>query len=1189
MDFSQVLIPPGFTLPRQSVVADKTMSMAVNMRKRPRESTNTPSTFLQTTRYDQCRTGHNQPVEPTDAPAIKQRAVSALPVTSAMAVPARASCFSPATPFILAPERQQEATSDARLIATIDHFPPAMHGQLQTFRYDKHIKAALVNASILLELLNTREISLSRRRKQPRTATLFFLLERCSLSNEHQMIADYFRKATVFFAAVNTEKITNTGCLSSMLQSKNHMHAFNNMANDDIQRIASNPLLKHLASVNSGKGLPDPKSLEESKTDATAKSATVDLTLEAILSKFHPSHQNHLRNNLDDERCRTVINDADTLICTLKQRGIRLILSNRRSPPALLFDIIKNMDLDKDYQLILSFFRKAVLFFASVDNFQVQTTECLYNMLQHRIHIEMFAAMNDTDIITVARHPLLVPISQRYRSSGLPNPALIRRITQLREIKGVLFLPTNTRQADTGLEKVIHYFVPNHHTALRQYRHIECIQALLKNAMDLIDTLVKRQIKLAMNREDPPSPSLFSSLKSFTVIDDYHLMAEFFRKAKVFFSAVNNQEIRDTCCFSGMFRRKVHVRLLMQTSDDSIRKFARSPCLRQLCSANTAKGLPNLDRINDFARLEKLQGRDQVFSLVTAICYRRVMPSVDRVRDFIHTLRGQEQIVISTIASMCKGRGIPDDSLLNDFLTLKFAHKKDTLRALATVCRSQGIPPADKVHDFLQWLPAEQTITYMHLLCQFFISANIPELSVLIEQEKALESIFCQNISTQPETNLPLQDRFKPFALFCLNPNKWHLNNEEFKDFLDATHFPCRHSALDTMHSIVLNLGGPGVRLWLAKYHDNCKGMDAVTKALLMPAPLEMVSFALSKLPASQWLTYIALCKNLSPMPNQKQWELLQGMMQIVDDNFPSSSIQKQMLLDILWSQDDCWIYVSRIDHLLKTVPTIRQLYHAYRQLNKQRMKAFLDACLALQPIKSRPPKLPAIEALVDGLLLAHYPIDCSGEIPDLCFSSIIENDVDKSVTVDGTTVMTGRERLWHFVIAMLMEVNRVGYSYTNKHLTFMSPNGEVIHLPRPRFILTSSGFVIVNWSHNQLQRFFQATDFQHYNTYPNICKNLAQEHRKRAAEADAQATADEKAQAAKQGPDISELDTEANSLRDASVDLDQLTEPLDFSWLAREFDFPEDMAQLDPDTSLDMERMMAHLDSELNAPLHGK
>lgn len=1181
MDFSQVLIPPGFALPKQSIVADKTPSMAVNKRKRFRESTNTPSTSV----HDPGR--HNLPEEPTDAPAIKQRAVSALPATSPMPEPARASCFSPATFFKLAPERELEAASDARLIATIDQFPPAMHEQLQSFRYDQNIRTVLTNASVLLTLLNTREIGLSRRHKEPYTPTLFNLPERCNLTNEHEMVSDYFRKATVFFAAVDAEKIYNTGCLTSMLQCKKHVRTFNKMADDDIQRIAINPQLRHLSCIYTGKGMPNPEIFGESSTDATAKPASTDAALDIILRKFYPNHQKYLRNNLDDQRCRAVINCADTLIGTLKQRGIRLSVGRRRTQPALLFDIIRNLDLDKDYWLILSFFRQAVLFFTNVNTSRVKTTECLHNMLQHRLHIEMFVNMNDIGIIMVARHPLLVPISQRFRKSGLPDPALIGKITRLKEINAVLLSPiiTNTRGAYAALEEVVYYFLPEHTTVLRRHQHIECIQLLLKKAVRLIDTLLKRRINLAMNRDEPPTPSLFSSLKCFKVIDDYHLMTEYFHKAEVFFAAVNNTEIHDTCCFSIMFRRQWHIRSLVETSDDDIRKFAHSPCLRQLCVAHTAKGLPSLERMNEFAGLAKLPGWERLFSLVTAVCYRKGIPSIDRVRTFIRTLQDQDQMVISTIGSICKGQGIPDDGLLNDFLALKFAHKEETLGTLAMVCRSQGIPPANKVNEFLQWLPAEQTFTYMRLLCQFFIGTNVPELSALMAQEKALETIFYQNLPPQPETSLR-QDRLKPFALFCVNPGKWRLDNEEFKDFLDATHFPSRQLALDAMQSVVFNLGGPGIRLWLAKYRDNCQDMDTVTKALLIPASLQMVSFALSNLPASQWLTYITLCKNLSPIPNQKQWELLQGMMKIVDDNFPSSSTQKQMLLEILWNQDKCWKYVSRINSLLKTVPTIRQLYYVSTQLNKPRMKAFLDACIALHPIKSRPPKLPDIEALVDGLLLAHYPIDCPGEIPDLCFSSIIDQDPDKSVTVDGALVMTGRQRLWHFVIAMLMELNRVGYEYTNKQLRFLSPNGYTIQLPRPRFTLTRSGFIIDNWSSRELAGFFRATDFEHYNTRPNICEILAHDHRHKAADMDAMDDEKVMAQATRNGLVIS-VNTLANSpWEDASTNLVQLIEPLDFSWLAREFEFPEDLAHSNPETS-EMERMSAYLESELNAPPH--
>ena len=76
----------------------------------------------------------------------------------------------------------------------------------------------------------------------------------------------------------------------------------------------------------------------------------------------------------------------------------------------------------------------------------------------------------------------------------------------------------------------------------------------------------------------------------------------------------------------------------------------------------------------------------------------------------------------------------------------------------------------------------------------------------------------------------------------------------------------------------------------------------------------------------------------------------------------------------------------------------------------------------------------------------------------------------------------------------------------------------------------------------------------------------------------DALETENAKAQATKNGSVISTPEEEASMVPD------QLIEPLDFSCLAREFDFPEDTAYSNPERS-DMERMMAQLEFELNAP----
>ena len=1114
MNSSQLLTPPEFSLQGRGGMSDTTL--AVNTRKRSHGSTTTSSSVVRAIQYDTYLANPGRSEERPDTPAIKQRFISIQPAAS-RAAESVADC--PNQPCILSPEQQQEATSDARLVTVIDYFPPAMRQRLQTFRNDQKIRGILASLSVLLEMLSVRGINLSRRRKQPHAPTLFVLLDKCNLSTDLQLITNFFRKTAVFFSVVDTRIIKDTGCLTNMMQYKSHMRAFTKMSDDDIRSISASPHLKRLASVYSGKGLPNGCNpilntnrhnlAPESSVPQLRKTRNTDL--KETLDAFPPAHREHLRKSPGNLHSNLVLNDAKILIDTLRQKNIPLVLNTRQQPSAQLFDIIRETDPVKDCQFISTFFRKAVVFFSNVDAAIFKKTWHLSSMLQHRIHVELFTAMKDADIAAVARHPLLVPISSHCRGKGLPDPERIRHVTQLKEFSGAINVQNVAKkgavQADDALDNVIGYFPLPHQEDLQQYRHTESIQLLLRSAARMVETLAKRNIKLSINRFQPPIPTLFSLLRSFVVIDHYPLMTRYFNKVEVFFSAVDTSVIRTTICLCNMIRRKAQIRSLVETDDDTLRKLARSPCLRQprqdavkvFPAASEDAAPPGDSGVDNCAGRENFVSYEDILPFITSMCCDQGVPNADDVQEFLKHLQGQKQSVLYAIASMCKGRGIPDTRLIDDFLTLE--SDEITLGMLTTVCHAQGIPPADDVTNFLQWLPTEQITAFMNLLYQFFSCTGVPKISALIEEEKALETIFCSK--QPPEASTSLKNQFKLFALFCLNPNKWHLNREEFKDFLDTAHFSSRRQALDTMQSIVLNLGGPGVSLWLTKYHDDCQHMDAVTTAVLMPAPLDVISNALSQLPAPQWFLYIELCKRLSPLPNRTQWVLLQALMQKVDADYPPGTANKKMLLEILWNQDNCWAYASKIDSLLKTVPTVRQLYQVYCQFTKTKMKNFLDACLAWRGEKNNPPQRHEIESLMDGLLVAHYPIDCSWEIPRMSFSNISESSTNNSVTVDGATVMTGGERLWHFVTAMLMELNRVGYNYCNNRLTLKSHDGNDLHLSKPKFTLTDSGFVIVNWPLHLLNAFFLATDFKEYNSHPNVCEALALKYRTKAVTAD--------------------------------------------------------------------------------------
>ena len=113
-------------------------------------------------------------------------------------------------------------------------------------------------------------------------------------------------------------------------------------------------------------------------------------------------------------------------------------------------------------------------------------------------------------------------------------------------------------------------------------------------------------------------------------------------------------------------------------------------------------------------------------------------------------------------------------------------------------------------------------------------------------------------------------------------------------------------------------------------------------------------------------------------------------------------------------------------------------------------------------------------------MLLTNHYLSGHGQIPDLCFSIQIAGADGSGVIVDGDAEMSGHQRLWHFIAAMLIELKQTGYEYQFKQqqLRILPLYSERIILPKPEFNGTNTGFVITNWSPEQLTAFFQTTDF---------------------------------------------------------------------------------------------------------------
>uniref|UniRef100_UPI0021484A06 hypothetical protein n=1 Tax=Endozoicomonas sp. ONNA2 TaxID=2828741 RepID=UPI0021484A06 len=134
--------------------------------------------------------------------------------------------------------------------------------------------------------------------------------------------------------------------------------------------------------------------------------------------------------------------------------------------------------------------------------------------------------------------------------------------------------------------------------------------------------------------------------------------------------------------------------------------------------------------------------------------------------------------------------------------------------------------------------------------------------------------------------------------------------------------------------------------------------------------------------------------------------------------------------------------------------------------------------CIDRQTTNIETLKVKAQELLMEGLLLAHHYLNDYEHIPDLCFSSQLASRNGKGVVINGEAAMVGKRRLWHFINAMLIELEQTPeYRFEQQQLTVLSGSGQVV-LPKPEFSLAGSGFIINNWSLEQVHTFFKATEF---------------------------------------------------------------------------------------------------------------
>ncbi|WBA80321.1 hypothetical protein [Endozoicomonas sp. GU-1] len=1082
-NWKQVIPEETMQSPSSSVTADTVSPLTVtkagrhqpaNSRKQGRKRSMSGYQVEQTTTGTGTFPPHQLQSESGSIPPIKRRRVtdnSRSIVCSATSLPANPEPME-TEPVMPEPMKDVPLTTEINSETSISEFSVSQQNELRTHLNNQEIQAILTNAGTLLKNLKDRKIQLARDRGKPPAHTLFSRLKNFSIVKDSQSFKGYFARANTFFLAVNPQQISNTSCLTSMLNSKTQIKKFAEESEENIQAVAANPCLKQIASMCHGKGLPDRAKVEAFLAWECWK-VNGEFSLE-LLRAF--SSMCHGKGLPDKEKVEALkawecwkVNGEFSLELL---RAFSSMMSSRGLPDKAKVEALKAWECWKVN-----------------GEFSLELLRAFSSMMSSRglpdkAKVEALKAWECWKVNGEFSLELLRAFSSMCHGKGLPDKA---------KVEAFMAWECWKVNGEFSLELLRAFSSMCHGKGLPDKAKVEALKAWecwKVNGEFRLELL--RAFSSMMSSRGLPDKA---KVEAFVAWECWKVNGEFSLELLRAFSSM---------CHGKGLPDKAKVEALKAWECWKVNGEFSLELLRAFSSMCHGKGLPDKAKVEALKAWEcwKVNGEFSLKLLraFSSMCHGKGLPDKAKVEAFVAwefwKVNGEFSLeLLRAFSSMCNGKGVPDKAKVEAFMAwecwkVNGEFSLELLRAFSSMCNGKGLPDRAKVEAFVQWLPSDENKNILKLSCRIFASFGLPSGKKLTENEKTLRQCLNQHGCTtehgddNSDEDLLESSQMKALALFFSGPAKWRMKIAEFQQYLAAHKSPRNdrvavRAALQSLLPILAIHGGTGIPFWMEKYRENprCKGV--LTKALSIPAPLALTKFALTQLPESERQEYLELCRNLKPAPTQEQWYALKPLCQQLGQRFDFTQ-SKRTMLEILWrqSEDNRSKYADKMDELFKTLPTVSQWRGLHRVLGPHKMQQFMDACLDYQATPETAPDVTIQQRLLAGMLLTNHALPEQEKIPDLCFSNRVSTDDKRGVMVGGDPTMSGQERLWRFITAMLIELEQTEYQFKNQRLTVLPADGDPVVLQNPEFTLRDTSFVIKNWTLQQLTAFFKATEF---------------------------------------------------------------------------------------------------------------
>ncbi|WBA82499.1 hypothetical protein [Endozoicomonas sp. GU-1] len=970
------------------------------------------------------------------------------------------------------PMKDVPLTTEINSETSISEFSVSQQNELRTHLNNQEIQAILKNAGTLLKNLKDRKIQLTRDRGKPPAHSLFSKLKNFSIVKDSQTFKGYFAKANTFFLAVNPQQITNTSCLTSMLNSKTQIKKFAEESEENIQAVAANPCLKQIASMCNGKGLPDKAEVEALKAWECWK-VNGEFSPELLRAFSSMCHGKGLPNKAKVEALKAwecwKVNGEFSLELL---RAFSSMMSSRGLPDKAKVEALKAWEC---WKVNGEFSLELLRAFSSM---------CNGKGLPDKAKVEALKAWECWKVNGEFSLELLRAFSSICNGKGLPDKAKVEAFVawECWKVNGEFSLELlrafSSMMSSRGLPDK---------AKVEAFVAWECWKVNGEFSLELL-----RAFSSMMSSRGLPDKAEVEALKAW---ECWKVNGEFSLELLRAFSSM---------CHGKGLPDQAKVEALKAWECWKVNGEFSLELLRAFSSMCHGKGLPDKAKVEALKAWEcwKVNGEFslELLRVCSSMCHGKGLPDKAKVEALkaweCWKVNGEfSPELLRAFSSMMSSRGLPDKAKVEalkawECWKVNGEFSLELLQAFSSMCHGKGLPDKAKVEAFVQWLPLDENKNILKLSCRIFASFGLPSAEKLTENEKTLRQCLNQHGCTtehgddNSDEDLLESSQMKALALFFSGPATWRMKIAEFQQYLAAHKCP-RHdrvavrAALKSLLPILAIHGGTGIHFWMEKYRENprCKGV--LTQALAIPAPLALTKFALTQLSESEMQEYLELCRNLKPAPTQEQWYALKPLCQQLGQRFDFMQ-SKRTMLEILWqqSENNRSKYADKMDELFKTLPTISQWRGLHRVFGQHKMQQFMDACLDYQATPETAPDVTIQQRLLEGMLLTNHSLPEPEKIPDLCFSKRVATDDKRGVMVGGDPAMSGQECLWHFITAMLIELEQTEYQFKNQRLTVLPDDGDPVVLQNPEFTLRDTGFVIKNWTLQQLTAFFKATEF---------------------------------------------------------------------------------------------------------------